>query len=417
MLRSLFSAISGMRSKQTKLDVIANNISNVNTTGFKGSRVKFHDMLSQTIRNATAPVGGRAGTNPAQVGLGVAVGGIDTSHIQGALQATGRISDLAIQGSGFFVLADGSRSLFTRDGAFSLSLARELVNSATGFRVQGWMADATGNISTATPPTAMQIPLGDSVITQATTRAEFSGNLNNDPPAGPPAYAHTNTITVFDSQGTAHQLRVTFTPVAPPALNEWSYAVESTAVPALTIAPATAGTLNFDVNGVVTTATATSGVFTVTVPGAADIAVTLDFGSMTQVAGNSTAVMRFQDGYSPGELLSFIIGRGGVVTGTYSNGLVRDVGQVALAYFGNPEALLKEGGNFYSVSPNSGEPLVGVAGSGGRGSIEVGMLEMSNVDLATEFTEMISTSRAFQANSRTVSTSDEMLQELIQLKR
>ena len=414
MLRSLFSAISGMRSKQTKLDVIANNISNVNTTGFKGSRVKFHDMLSQTIRNATAPVGGRAGTNPAQVGLGVAVGGIDTSHIQGALQATGRISDLAIQGSGFFVLADGNRSLFTRDGAFSLSLARELVNSATGFRVQGWMADATGNISTATPPTAMQIPLGDSVITQATTRAEFSGNLNNDPPAGPPAYAHTNTITVFDSKGTAHQLNVAFTRTA---MNTWSYTVTSTATPPLTIAPPAATTLEFDTSGVVTPATATSGVFTVTVPGAANIAVTLDFDAMNQVAGNSTAVMRFQDGYSPGELLSFIIGRGGVVTGTYSNGLVRDIGQVALAYFGNPEALLKEGGNFYSVSPNSGEPLVGVAGSGGRGSIEVGMLEMSNVDLATEFTEMISTSRAFQANSRTVSTSDEMLQELIQLKR
>ncbi len=138
---------------------------------------------------------------------------------------------------------------------------------------------------------------------------------------------------------------------------------------------------------------------------------------MTQVAGGSTAVMRFQDGYAPGELLSYIIGRGGVITGTYSNGLVRDIGQITLAYFGNPEALLKEGGNFYSVSPNSGEPLVGVAGSGGRGSIEVGMLEMSNVDLATEFTEMISTNRAFQANARTVSTSDEMLQELIQLKR
>lgn len=412
MLRSLFSAISGMRSKQTKLDVIANNIANVNTTGFKGSRVKFHDMLSQTIRNATAPVGGRAGTNPAQIGLGVSVGGIDTSHTQGALQATGRISDLAIQGSGFFVMADGNRTLFTRDGAFSLSLARELVNSATGFRVQGWMADATGNISTSTPPTAMQIPLGDSVITQPTRRAEFSGNLNNSPPAG--SYAHTNTITVFDSKGEAHQLNVTFTRTG---ANAWSYALTSTATPPLVITPPAAFALNFDTNGAVTAATATSGAFTIAVPGAANISLTLDFNSMTQVAGNSTAVMRFQDGYAPGELLSFIIGRGGVITGTYSNGLVRDIGQVALAYFGNPEALLKEGGNVYSVSPNSGEPLIGVAGMGGRGSIEVGMLEMSNVDLATEFTEMISTNRAFQANARTVSTSDEMLQELIQLKR
>ncbi|MBT9175951.1 MAG: Flagellar hook protein FlgE [Firmicutes bacterium] len=411
MLRSLFSAISGMRSKQTKLDVIANNISNVNTTGFKGSRVRFHDMLSQTIRSASAPVGGRAGTNPAQVGLGVAVGGIDTSHIQGALQATGRISDLAIQGSGFFVMADGRRTIFTRDGAFSLSLARELVNSATGFRVQGWMADAVGNISTAAPPTAMQIPLGESVITQPTTRVEFSGNLTNSVPPVPP---HVSTVTVFDSKGEAHQLNVTFTRSA---MNTWSYAVTSTATPPLSVTPPAATTLSFDTSGAVTPATATSGTFTVVVPGAANIAFRLHFGSMTQVAGASSAVMRFQDGYAPGELLSFIIGRGGVITGTYSNGLVRDIGQVALAYFGNPEALLKEGGNFYSVSPNSGEPLVGVAGAGGRGSIEVGMLEMSNVDLATEFTEMISTNRAFQANARTVSTSDEMLQELIQLKR
>jgi len=155
----------------------------------------------------------------------------------------------------------------------------------------------------------------------------------------------------------------------------------------------------------------------VAVDGAEDLAFTLDLGAMTQVAGGNTALMRFQNGSAPGELLSFIIGRGGVITGTYSNGLVRDIGQVAVAYFGNPEALLKEGGNFYAVSPNSGEPLVGTAGTGGRGSIEIGMLEMSNVDLATEFTEMISTSRAFQANSRVVSTSEEMLQELIQLKR
>jgi flagellar hook protein FlgE len=400
-----------MRSKQTKLDVIANNISNVNTTGFKGSRVKFHDMLSQTIRNATAPVGGRAGINPAQVGLGVSVGGIDTSHIQGALQATGRVSDLAIQGSGFFVMADGNRTLYTRDGAFSLSLTRELVNSATGFRVQGWMADAAGNISTATPPGAMRIPLGDSVITQATRRAEFSGNLANGAAVGPPG--HINNITVFDSKGEAHQLRVTFTRTG---TNAWMYAVASTASPPLAISAPPTTVLNFDTSGQVIHP-ATSGAFTITVPGAAPISLTLDFSSMTQVAGDSTAVMRLQDGYAPGELLSFVIGRGGVITGTYSNGLVRDIGQIALAYFGNPEALLKEGGNAYSVSPNSGEPIVGVAGTGGRGSIEVGMLEMSNVDLATEFTEMISTSRAFQANSRTVSTSDEMLQELIQLKR
>lgn len=281
MLRSLYSAISGMRSKQTKLDVIANNIANVNTTGFKTGRVRFHDMLSQTIRGGTAPTGtglaARAGTNPSQVGLGVAVGAIDTSHTQGALQTTGRVTDLAIQGGGYFVLRDGNRNLFARDGAFSLSTDRTLVSSATGFAVMGWGRN-----------------------------------------------------------------------VSPPA---------------------------------------------------------------------SMSPIRVQLDPADGSLITFTIGRDGVITGINENGMAHEIGRLALATFPNPEGLLKEGGNFYATSPNSGSAAFGVALAEGRGSVESGMLEMSNVDLATEFTEMISTSRAFQANSRTVSTSDEMLQELIQLKR
>lgn len=416
MLRSLYAAISGMRSQQTKLDVIGNNISNVNTTAFKGSRVKFQDMLSQTIKDASAPMGSKAGTNPSQVGLGMTVAGIDTIHTQGALQATGRTTDLAIQGSGFFVLSDGARSMFTRDGAFSLSLSNELVSASTGFKLQGWMADASGNISTTGVPGGLKIPIGEQVLTQATTRVEFSGNLSNAAQAGD---THRNFITVFDSKGDAHELTVTFTKSA--VLNTWSYSVAfpSGFIPpaGMTIQPPANTTLAFDQYGNATPQTNVSQPFTLNVPGAAPVSFRLDLSAISQVAGDSTALMKYQDGNFPGELLTFSIGRSGIITGTYSNGLVKDIGQIALAFFPNPEGLLKNSGNLYTVSSNSGEPRIGVPGTEGRGVIETGMLEMSNVDLASEFTEMISTSRAFQANSRVVSTSDEMLQELIHLKR
>ena len=407
MLRSLFAAISGMRSQQTKLDVTANNIANVSTTGFKGSRVKFQDMLSQTIRSASAPMGGRSGINPSQVGLGMTIAGIDTIHTQGSLQATGRGSDLAIQGGGLFVVSDGSRNLYTRDGSFSLSLSNELVNAATGLKVVGWMADNDGQISTQSTLQPISIPIGEKVMTRPTQLIAMTGNLASG--VAPADSAHTTYVTAYDSKGTPHELLVNF---AKTADNAWTWAVAS--VGGLAVGTGS-GTLSFTASGALNTAT--TGPVTVTVPGAETVSFSLDFDSLSQVAGDTTALVKFQDGYPPGELLTYSIGKTGVITGTYSNGLVSDLGQIALAYVANPEGLLKTAGNMFDVSSNSGEVRIGVAGSDGRGTIETGMLEMSNVDLATEFTEMISTSRAFQANSRVVTTSDEMLQELIHLKR
>ncbi|KAF0195870.1 MAG: flagellar hook protein FlgE [Bacillota bacterium] len=408
MLRSLFAAISGMRSQQTKLDVTANNIANVGTTGFKGSRVKFQDMLSQTIRSASAPMGGRAGINPSQVGLGMTIAGIDTIHTQGSLQATGRVTDLAIQGGGLFVVSDGVRNLYTRDGSFSLSLSNELVNASTGLKVVGWMADNNGQISTQSAMQPISIPVGEKIMTKATALVEMTGNLSSGV-AATAASAHTTYVTAYDSKGASHELTVKFTKTA---ANAWNWGV--TSVGGLTVGNGS-GTLSFTTAGALNTAT--TGPVTVTIPGAETVSFSLDFNSLSQVAGDNTALVKFQDGYPPGELLTFSIGKTGVITGTYSNGLVSDLGQIALAYVANPEGMLKSAGNLFDVSSNSGEVRIGAAGSDGRGTIETGMLEMSNVDLATEFTEMISTSRAFQANSRVVTTSDEMLQELIQLKR
>ena len=207
MLRSLFAAISGMRGQQTKLDVIGNNIANVNTTGFKGGRVKFQDMLSQTIRSASAPMGGRAGTNPSQVGLGMTVAGIDTIHTQGSLMATGRVTDLAIQGGGFFVLSDGVSNLYSRDGAFSLSLSNDLFSSSSGLRVMGYMAE-NGAINAQGVPKPLNIPIGEKVLTMPTTGIELTGNLSD---AAGLAATHEAYVTVFDSKGAPHELNIVFT--------------------------------------------------------------------------------------------------------------------------------------------------------------------------------------------------------------
>ncbi|MBS3947242.1 MAG: flagellar hook-basal body complex protein, partial [Dethiobacter sp.] len=177
MQRSLFSAVTGLRNHQVKMDVLGNNIANVNTIAFKGSRVRFQDILNQNIRGASAPQFGRGGINPAQVGLGMSIGAIDTIHTQGNLQSTGRATDLAIQGSGFFVMSDGVGRTFTRDGAFSVGADGDLANAANGFKPLGWAADASGAISTTAPLGPLNIPIGQTV-TSATTSLNFAGNLD-----------------------------------------------------------------------------------------------------------------------------------------------------------------------------------------------------------------------------------------------
>ncbi|MBS4054424.1 MAG: flagellar hook protein FlgE [Thermaerobacter sp.] len=416
MLRSLFAAISGIRGQQAKLDTIGNNIANASTTGFKASRVRFQDMLSQTLRVASGPTNGRSGTNPSQVGLGMSVAGIDTLHTQGSLQATGRLTDLAVQGSGFFAMSDGQRTLFTRDGAFSISMNNELVNASTGMKVMGWSADATGAVNSQGAIAPLSIPLGAQVLTQATTRVDFTGNLSSEAVG---ATTHSTTATIYDSKGAPLDIQITFTRTA--GANTWDYTVAwptgFTAPAGMVIGGLPTGTATFDTFGRFVPPVPPLGAVTVTVPQAEDMSFSLDFSALSMVAGPSTALVRSQDGLFPGELATFSIGRDGVITGTFTNGAVRDLGQIAIAHFASPEGLMKTGSNLYEASSSSGEAIIGGAGIDGRGTVETGTLEMSNVDLASEFTEMITTSRAFQANSRVVTTSDEMLQELIQLKR
>lgn len=410
MLRSLSTAVSGLRNHQTKLDAIGNNIANVNTVAYKSSQVRFQDIFSQTLRGATAPQGGRGGVNPMQIGLGMEVASINTLHTPGAITGTGRETDLAIGGNGFFVVSDGFQQYYTRDGTFTRDSSGILVN-AGGFQLLGWVIEDGEEAKLSETLGEIHIPLGEEMIARATGKISFSGNLDAAAPDTADSKCEYDTY-VFDSLGNRHALTFTFEKAAD---NQWTYTINSTDS-GISITDNT-GTIQFKMNGRYDDDSNTPQFFISPGTGAEELKITPDFSAFTQLAFPSSVSLREQDGFPPGELATFNIESTGVITGTYSNGLVRPLGQLALASFANPEGLLKKGANLYELSSNSVEPRLGLPGTEGRGLIRSRSLEMSNVDLSLEFTEMITTSRAFQANTRVITTSDEVLLELINIKR
>ncbi|HOL55647.1 MAG TPA: flagellar hook protein FlgE [bacterium] len=408
MMRSLFAGVSGLRNHQVRMDVIANNIANVNTTGYKMARVTFQDLFYQTLKGASAPQGSMGGTDPIQVGLGMTIGGINTIYTPGNPQYTGNPTDFAIQGDGFFIVSDGNKSYFTRDGAFSIGLDGSLVNPNTGYKVLGWKANVSGIIDTSMPVEPLVIPKGQQMMAKATSNVRVVGNLD--------AQSNTGTIfsaptTIYDSLGVSHTLRFTFEKTG---INQWTVTADMDGISVT----GWSSTLVFRDDGVYDPASSIINPVSITpTNGAAQLNITPDFSNMTQLGGDTSISISYQDGYPMGSLTDFTVSETGVITGIYSNGLNQVLGQIALANFGNPGGLTRVGYNLFEVSVNSGEALIGYPGSGGRGNLYVGALEMSNVDLASEFTNMIITQRGFQANSRIITTSDEMLQELVNLKR
>ncbi len=412
MLRSMYSGVSGLKAHQVKLDVIGNNIANVNTTGFKTSRVTFKEMLNQTLQGASAPSvdGSVGGTNPQQVGLGVGVGSIDVDHTQGNLQPTGKTSDLAIDGNGFFVVNNGEQSFYTRSGAMTLDDNGNLVNAANGYKMQGWVPNGTGAISTNDPIQDVEIPIGSSMGAEATSQVSLGKNLNSEAATGD---TRTITVDVFDSLGAEHTVSVAFEKTA---ANQWDWTVSN--VTGGTMSATHDGTISFDsTTGEISTVSGNTFDFTPDNGGEIPGSIAIDFNQVGQFAAPYTIDGIDADGYSKGELKSYSINSAGIVTGNYSNGLRKPLAQLALASFNNPAGLSKEGGSLYSASPNSGIAQTGAANNGGRGMILSGTLEMSNVDLAQQFTEMITAQRGFQANSKIITTSDQMLQDLVNLKR
>ena len=386
MLRSLYSGISGLRSHQTMLDVTGNNIANVNTAGFKGSSVQFQDTLSQLSQGAGGPQADIGGTNPAQVGLGVQVAGIATNFAQGSAQSTGRAADLMISGDGFFVTKMGGETLYTRAGAFDFDPQGRLVDPS-GALVQGWGA-VDGKVSEGGALGTVTLPLGAISPAVRTTSATMGGNLPADAAVGTEL---VRDLSVFDANGGSQNLSLTFTRTA----GGWTVSDGTT----------DAGTLTFT-DGVLT------GPTSVAVGG-----VTVDMAKLTGFAGLSTAAISGQDGRKAGTLESFAMSKDGTLVGSFSNGASQAVGRVSLATFVNPGGLEKAGSSSYRATFNSGTAELGTPGSAGFGSIVSGTLEMSNVDLSQEFTNLIVAQRGFQANARIITTSDEVLQELTNLKR
>ena len=408
MSRALFTAVSGLRNHQIWLDVIGNNIANANTTGFKQSNVIFSDILSQTLTSGIAPNGTAGGVNPVQIGLGMKVAAITPNFLQGSIQTTNRNTDLAIQGEGFFVLANGADRVYTRAGAFNLDAGGNLVDSGTGFTVLG----ATGPI---------RINLGQESPGTPTSRVQLRGNLDYSVADGT---NYVSTFEVRDSVGAAHTLSVTFTKNFAAAPGQWDWAVTE-ADPALASLTTATGSVTFNATGGIASG-ASQAIGLVYAAGAgvtSPQAITLDFGTagnpipVTGLASASTVTLGSQDGIPPGTLQSFAIGLDGNITGFYSNGQSQFIDTVQLANFTNPSGLLQIGSNQYRESATSGTPSIGNPNTAGRGTVVAGSLEQSNVDLAQEFTAMIIAERGFQANARTISTADQLLEELVNLRR
>jgi flagellar hook protein FlgE len=414
MLRSMFAAVSGLRNHQTMMDVIGNNIANVNTTGFKSSSVVFEDLLSQTIKGAGGPQNGIGGSNPAQIGIGSKVGAVMTSFTQGSLQQTGKSTDLAIQGDGFFIVNQGGQQLYTRAGALSFDTNGQLVTPSGAF-VQGWLADpTTGKIDLTAPINKLQMPPGEPIAPNITKTIEVGGNL---PTATATQGAISTGITVYDATGNATDMTLKFSvvpgsagpPVVAPSWQVQPFDGLTALAPAQAISIGVDGkaasNLNFNL------ATANGNIIPVTVD------LTRSTMPLTQWGDTVSASALSQDGTPLGTLQSFNFAQDGTITGVYSNGQNKTIGQLALANFNNPMGLEKVGGSEYRATVNSGIALIGGAGTTGRGLVATGTIEMSNVDLAQEFTNLIIAQRGFQANSKVISASDEILQDLVNMKR
>lgn len=487
MMRSMSSAVSALRNHQTRMDVVGNNIANVNTVGYKSSRVVFKDALNQTVRGAAVATESRGGMNPHQIGLGMSISSIDTVFGQGVPDFTGKLSDVMIEGEGFFMVStdgDPNGKMYTRAGNFDVDTFGNLVN-ADGLRVLGYQADEEGNVGTALGK--ITIPVADTFPPRVTKEIIMEGNIDSRTEkldtatvtnfvstAFPPndttdlyvasyknginnseGYVYTlnrkyrDTVAretdtyVYDSLGQRHNVKLAYvkteegTSTTPSQYTVLAFAfgkkgemypfsaageIAIPAAPNVLPGEGNVGVLAFSSTGKLQSAAPTTngGITNLTLTpanGAAAITFKVDNAALTQYGVESTAVMSKQDGYTVGELDGFEISSDGMVNGIFSNGQSKRFGQIATAVFSNPPGLVKKGGSLFGESNNSGVPQINKPGAGSNGLLKPGNLEMSGVDLGVEFTNMITTQRGFQANSRTISTTDQMLEELVNLKR
>lgn len=466
MMRSLYSGVSGLKNHQVRMDVVGNNISNVNTHGFKAERVTFQDMISQELGAASEPKESIGGVNPKQVGLGSLIATIDKLMTQGSFQTTGKNTDMAISGEGFFIVKNGDKEFFTRAGAFNVDKNGSFVNPSNGVKVQGWNSriDENGNkyLNTSASIEDIVIPLYSKESAKATKKVVFQSNLNGAALSVPEGASpeeiqkmisdpdpkkrrgHSTSIKIFDDQGNERELKVQFYKVRD---NVWKANAAVTDASQVSIdvdASSVAGQntelpgntefeLGFSPDGKLVSVSdgvdsQSSGNLSAKIayrisgnPGVQSIELKLGeagmVGGITQFSADFTTKAVKQDGYGMGYMEAFSIDNSGTITGVYSNGVQQPLARIAMAVFNNPSGLNKVGDTMFAYSMNSGEANIGESGVAGRGKINAGLLEMSNVDLSDAFTDMIVTQRGFQANSKTITTSDQMIQEVLGLKR
>ena len=490
MMRSLFSGVSGLKSHQTRMDVIGNNIANVNTIGFKSSRVTFADTLYQTQTGASAPTSTVGGTNPKQIGLGVGVASIDLLFTDASTQATGKNTDLALSGNGLFVVstdAAGKDKYYTRAGAFSFDANYNYVVPGSGHHVVGWNADEDGKIPTMNTPEGIRIKDEmRSMKAKKTTTVTYKGNLNSSVPRitelkdqsggnadGKPVDGSTvksitatlsdgttQTITatssyvykvgdslpittianVYDSLGNLHKVPLLFTKKKPAGTlpenyNTWDVQLSTDKNGKCIIKEDDGSETEVEMGGPTTLKFDQNGKYMEN-PGKLNLKLANGAGSpptppsttpsptmttdvilsgLTQFSGSDTIKADY-DGNSAGTLKEINADQSGILTGTYTNGEKRALAQVAVAQFDNAQGLTKKGANLYSESNNSGTANIKTVSALGL-TLTPSALEMSNVDVANEFADMVVTQRGFQSNSKIITVGDEMLETVINMKR
>ena len=400
-------ALSGLNAASADLGVTANNVANVNTTGFKMSRAQFSEVFAVGTQSVSSSA----------AGSGVRLSTIAQQFTQGNIDFTDNALDLAIGGEGFFVISDGGARSYTRAGAFGVDNQGYVVN-AQGARLQSYPYAGNGLFNTGTPQD-LQLTIGANPPA-ATTRAAFGINLpaNAPPPANPvfdpldpSSFNHTTSVTVYDTLGAAHTATVFFVKDAAP--NNWNTQVQidGTDVPGATpVVFNPDGSLLSPAGGLMPLAAYTP------TTGASDINMSIDFGTATQFGSNFGVNSLSQDGYTTGRLTGVSVDSEGVVFARFTNGQSTSLGKLALANFVNPQGLQQLGDTTWGESFQSGDALLGEAGTASFGNIQSGALEASNVDLTAQLVQMITAQRNFQANAQAIETADTITQTVINIR-
>jgi flagellar hook protein FlgE len=446
ILQAMFTGVSGIQAEGDALGVVGDNISNTNTVGFKQERAVFENVLGHSIL---------AGSAAALPGSGVKMAAVQQLFTQGSLSTTGVATDLALSGDGFFVMngtIDGANgNFYTRDGRLKVD-NNGFITNADGLQAQGYMALPNGTMAAAV--SSLKVPTA-AISPFATTQMGVTANLDSNAPVfdqtatpfdpqNPSATSNFSTsMSVYDSLGNAHTVSVYFVKTAagaagPPATSgTWAWHALASSSEVTTPAPAAGSTnvevgtdtLSFDSTGALASNGGASGL-AVTFNGANAQTITTSFGTptgatpagtgldgVTQFAGASNVSSQTQDGYASGDLSGIVVDGNGVVKGLYTNGQKLAIGQLTIAKFRSNEGLGAAGHNMWIETRDSGNAALGTAGSGGRGAVSAGAIEQSNVDLASQFVDLIAHQRAFEADSKTITTADEMLQQLENIKR